>query len=199
MLYGKQVNRRNRRTKNSISVKVGERLAQIRKMLNYTSRQMATRLGITDSGYSRNESGENLPGISSLRVLQKEYDISIDWLFFNKGPMHYKSKHKASTLDNESARLKEEAQRLKKLEQRLHLMEERLKMEAKERAEEEEERLKLEKEALKNQKKGARDFVRLEKAMPDITELLEYMEADPQFRHKLFLDFYSYKKEKADN
>ena len=44
------------------------------------------------AGITKTRSGENFPGPSTLNRLQREYDISMDWLLFNKGPMTYKVK-----------------------------------------------------------------------------------------------------------
>ena len=53
---------------------------------------MARVLGLKSSGYSKNESGDTLPGLTTLNLLQKNFDISIDWLLFNKGAMYFKDK-----------------------------------------------------------------------------------------------------------
>jgi len=55
---------------------------------------MAAHFGITKNGYERNERGETLPGIDTLNRLSKNFDISMDWFLFNKGPMDYKPKSK---------------------------------------------------------------------------------------------------------
>jgi len=71
---------------------VGERLAKVRRQLNYSRQEMARMLGLNHSGYSKNESGETFPGVNTLSLLQKNFDISMDWLIFNKGPMVFKDK-----------------------------------------------------------------------------------------------------------
>jgi len=71
---------------------IGARLRQIRKMLNHTRPDMAVELGINRSSYYKNETGETFPGTNTLYWLQKKYDISMDWLIFNRGPMYYKQK-----------------------------------------------------------------------------------------------------------
>ena len=71
---------------------VGERLAKVRHQLKYSRQEMARVLGLKSSGYSKNESGDTLPGLTTLNLLQKNFDISIDWLLFNKGPMYFKDK-----------------------------------------------------------------------------------------------------------
>ncbi len=71
---------------------VGERLAKVRRHLNYSRPEMARILGLKNSGYSKNESGETFPGVNTLSLLQKNFDISMDWLLFNKGPMVFKDK-----------------------------------------------------------------------------------------------------------
>ncbi len=71
---------------------VGARLRIIRKTLNHTRPDMAVELGLNRSSYYKNETGESFPGTNTLYWLQKKYDISMDWLIFNKGPMYYKQK-----------------------------------------------------------------------------------------------------------
>ncbi|MCP5049776.1 MAG: helix-turn-helix domain-containing protein [bacterium] len=165
---------KNRTTKDTISGAVAGRLVRIRKQLNMTAPEMAARIGISANGYNKNESGVNLPGLAALQMLQKDFDISLDWLYFNKGPMHFKSKLKASEMEAEKEQLNEKAELLK----------------------DQEERLEKEAENLKRRGEGAKKFAELETVMSDITDLLEYMGTDPQLRHKVLLDFYSYKKER---
>ena len=71
---------------------VGERLAKVRRQLNYSRQEMARMLGLKYSGYFKNETGETFPSVSTLSLLQKNFDISMDWLIFNKGPMVFKDK-----------------------------------------------------------------------------------------------------------
>jgi transcriptional regulator with XRE-family HTH domain len=71
---------------------VGERLANVRRRLNYSRQEMARVLGLKSSGYFKNESGETFLSVTTLSRLQKNFDISIDWLLFNKGPMYFKDK-----------------------------------------------------------------------------------------------------------
>ncbi|MCP5052325.1 MAG: helix-turn-helix transcriptional regulator [bacterium] len=161
-------------TKQMISRGAGERLSKVRRRLNYSSPEMAARLGISGNAYNKNELGTNFPSVNTLHILHKEYDVSLDWFFFNKGSMHYQTKVKEGEMELEKKGLKEEGQRLK----------------------EEEKRLEKEAEKIKKMGESAAKFVELEEAMPDITDLLEHMAADPQLGHKVLLDFYTYKKEK---
>ncbi|MCP5105093.1 MAG: hypothetical protein GY950_17020 [bacterium] len=71
---------------------IGARMAIVRKQLNYTRHEMGAILGMRHSGYYKNEAGETFPSANTLFWFQKEYDISMDWLLFNKGPMRFKQK-----------------------------------------------------------------------------------------------------------
>ncbi len=71
---------------------VGQRLRTLRKQLNFSVREMAGRLGIRNTSYYKNESGETVPSMLSLQRLHKDIGISMDWLLFNSGPMYYKTK-----------------------------------------------------------------------------------------------------------
>jgi len=95
----------NRKAKQAIAL----RLYEIRKQAGYSRIEMASRLGITNGGYNKNESGENSPCLDSLRRLSGDFEISMDWFFFNKGPMHYKEKgEREKELEKKVAELEEE-------------------------------------------------------------------------------------------
>jgi transcriptional regulator with XRE-family HTH domain len=71
---------------------IGSRLSQIRKLLKFNRKAMAARLSIGVGGYNKNEYGVTFPNLHTLKVLQKDLDISLDWLIFGKGPMYFKAK-----------------------------------------------------------------------------------------------------------
>ncbi|MCP5054329.1 MAG: helix-turn-helix transcriptional regulator [bacterium] len=71
---------------------VGLKLRNLRRELDFTKKEMAKRCGVDTSTYYRNESGSAFPSARTLRLLCHEYDISMDWLLFNKGPMRFKQK-----------------------------------------------------------------------------------------------------------
>ncbi|MCP5052789.1 MAG: helix-turn-helix transcriptional regulator [bacterium] len=71
---------------------VGGRLKQVRHRLKYGRQEMASVLGLKISGYYKNETNETFPSQRTLYRLQRDYDISMDWLMFNKGPMIFKQK-----------------------------------------------------------------------------------------------------------
>ena len=70
----------------------GRRLRQLRNHFNYSLDEMARKLGLSKSGYFKNEGGSSFPGLKTLDLLQRSYDISMDWLLFNKGPVNYTQK-----------------------------------------------------------------------------------------------------------
>jgi len=71
---------------------VGARLKELRGCLNYSRNEIANRLGITANAFGKNENGNTLPGIPTLRRLSGDLNVSMDWLFFNRGPMVYHEK-----------------------------------------------------------------------------------------------------------
>jgi len=87
----------------------GVRLRKVREQLGCTRPEMAARLGITANGYRKNENGECFPNTQSLFRLFSEYDVSMDWLLFDKGPMHRKEIERLEDLEKEKA----EPERLK--------------------------------------------------------------------------------------
>jgi transcriptional regulator with XRE-family HTH domain len=106
---------------------VAARLKKIRRQIGCDKKEMAARLGVTTSGYYKNEHGETLPSVSSLKRLSDDFNISMDWFFFNKGPMHYEEKAKKEM---------ELEQEVKKLNAELNQERKNLQAECKKRDEE---------------------------------------------------------------
>ena len=71
---------------------IGRRLRKLREQFKFSPNQMAAKLGLSQSGYFKNEHGRRFPGLGTLNFLQGDWDISMDWFIFNKGPVHYKEK-----------------------------------------------------------------------------------------------------------
>ncbi|NIM17322.1 MAG: helix-turn-helix domain-containing protein [Candidatus Aminicenantes bacterium] len=89
---------------------IGRRLRGLRKQLNYSLEEMAGKLGRSKSGYFKNENGITLPSLATMHHLQADLDISMDWLIFNKGPIHYQDKQP------EPQRVEEDEKKTKDLE-----------------------------------------------------------------------------------
>lgn len=70
----------------------GLRLRKVREDLRFSRPEMAARLGIKPVGYYKNENGETFPSLRSLGRLQKDFNISMDWFIFNRGPMYFNEK-----------------------------------------------------------------------------------------------------------
>ena len=81
---------------------IGRRLKKLRNHLGYTPPEMAGRLMIRPNGYYKNEVGLTRLSLVSLDILQTEFGVSMDWLFFEKGPMFYGEKHDSETGMTES-------------------------------------------------------------------------------------------------
>ena len=79
---------------------------------------MAARLEIKIGTYYKNETDETRPGWISLFILQHEYDISVDWLMFNKGPMFMKEKKDMETLPEKVVQPQTEKIQLSETEQK---------------------------------------------------------------------------------
>lgn len=75
-----------------LTKEVAYKMRKFRQSLKLSNSQMAAKLGVERSTYHRNEEGRTLPGISTLLKLGNYYDISLDWLLRNKGPMYCKEK-----------------------------------------------------------------------------------------------------------
>ena len=94
--------------KKKTSREIGLKLMKIREQESWSQTEMAARLGVTASAYHKNEKGENTPCIASLHRLWKDFDISMNWLFFDAGPKFRKdSSRKEQELAIEVERLKQ--------------------------------------------------------------------------------------------
>jgi transcriptional regulator with XRE-family HTH domain len=92
--------------KTNTSHAISLRLKAIREQIGCTPVQMATRLGITPGAYRKYETGKNFPFRNTLKRLADDFNISMDWLFFSKGPMYYKEKgQKEKELEEEVKKL----------------------------------------------------------------------------------------------
>jgi transcriptional regulator with XRE-family HTH domain len=156
------------------------RLQQLRNETGLSIKEMAARLGITGDAYAKNERGLNIPNIETLRRLNQDFDISMDWLLFERGPMLYNEKGKRELelekrveemtaaeagLSNETAALRQEVEDLKS-----QLAEEYQKQ-----------------ELLREEQTNSLEM------NPEVRELLDYMKKDKVFFHRLMLNFEDFK------
>lgn len=63
---------------------LAKRLRQIRMNMDYTQEKFAEILGISLTAYKKIESAENQVTINGLRILERELNISADYLIFGK-------------------------------------------------------------------------------------------------------------------
>ena len=87
--------------KREFSREVGRRLTMVRRQLGYSRPEMAERFGISSNALGKNEHGDSVPNTQTLHRLASDFNISMDWLFFNKGPMYYKEKKSMAELQKE--------------------------------------------------------------------------------------------------
>jgi transcriptional regulator with XRE-family HTH domain len=78
--------------KSSVYRDIGFRVQKVREFLGYSQIKMAKQFGLTANAYRKIEKGDFKPGYHTLQKMAVGYDVSLDWLFFNKGPMIYKEK-----------------------------------------------------------------------------------------------------------
>lgn len=57
-----------------------QRLIELRKAYNYTQREMAEKLGITQPSYIRYENGSSEPDLKKLSLIADIFDVSVDYL-----------------------------------------------------------------------------------------------------------------------
>lgn len=67
---------------------VGRRLKKLRKQTGVSLIDMGKKLELSQSGYSKNENGMTFPKLKTMYRLQVNFDISMDWLLFDRGPVH---------------------------------------------------------------------------------------------------------------
>jgi transcriptional regulator with XRE-family HTH domain len=75
-----------------ISTEIGARLKQIREANRLSIADMARQIGVYRESYARNERGATIPSVISLSNLGYLFDISLDWLIMDKGPMIFTEK-----------------------------------------------------------------------------------------------------------
>ena len=80
------------KNKKQLLLQIGDRLESLRQQLKLSKDDMAAHCGLTANGYAKNERGNTLPGVDTLSRLSKNFDISMDWLLFDRGPIHYAHK-----------------------------------------------------------------------------------------------------------
>ncbi|NIM15965.1 MAG: helix-turn-helix domain-containing protein [Candidatus Aminicenantes bacterium] len=89
----------------------GLRLKKVRELLNFPRKEMARRLDVKNVTYYKNENGETFPGLQTLSRLSNEFDISMDWFLFNKGPVYYKEKGSEAELEKAQEELEMEREK----------------------------------------------------------------------------------------
>jgi transcriptional regulator with XRE-family HTH domain len=151
------------------------KLKKLREQWGYGLKGMAAYLGISREGYSKNENGETFPGTKTLFRLSKDHDISMDWLMFDKGPMHFKEKEKMAVLESKAAELEQELKKERDNVRRLEREKESVEHKNKE----------LEKELAK--KNPAMEI------SPEMKELLEHMQKIPLLYHEVLAGFQEFK------
>ncbi|MCP5052154.1 MAG: helix-turn-helix domain-containing protein [bacterium] len=85
---------------------IGLKLKRVREQFGHPRRKMAAHLGMSDNGYGKNEFGVTSPGLRTLYLLKTDFDISMNWLFFDDGPMHNEDKKRVAQLEKENEELK---------------------------------------------------------------------------------------------
>ncbi len=88
--------------------KLAAKIKAFRLELGLSINDMARRLGISRGGYHYYENGDRYPSTAILRRLLEEYDISLNWLLFDRGPRTCGEAIELERLRGEAARCKAE-------------------------------------------------------------------------------------------
>lgn len=141
----------------------------VRKKLKLSPSQMAGRLRVTPSSYYKAERGEQFFGLVTLKRFSDEFDVSIDWLLYDRGPQYITDKTKIAEMEeiNREMKLSYEAQ-----------------IET------------LNKTIVNEKQKSSTTGGRYNPANnEDVNELLEYFETDSAFFYEMMMFFKKHKKE----
>ena len=155
------------------------KLRKLREHFGFTRKEMAEYFRVNRTAYHKNENGDNLPGLPSLHRLSKDHDISMDWYFFDKGPMVFKDKGNAEQL---LEKLEESQKKLQESEQKTEESAKTIKTLEKE----------LEEERRKNLEVNAQVQAGAD-VKPEIVELLEHMAHIPLLYHEILGYFQRFK------
>ena len=68
----------------TINIKVGERFRKIRRKIGLSQTGLAKKLGISREHINRIENDKSPPSTKLIINLAEDYNISFDWLLFNK-------------------------------------------------------------------------------------------------------------------
>jgi transcriptional regulator with XRE-family HTH domain len=68
---------------------IAHKLRKLREPLKLNHREMAERLRLDKSTYTRYENADNAPSFTTLRKLGTEFGISLDWFVLNRGLKYY--------------------------------------------------------------------------------------------------------------
>lgn len=68
-------------------VTIGKKFVELRRTFGFNQSEMSERLGISRAHFSKMERGHLLPNPKILHLLRTEYNVSLDWLLLDKGPM----------------------------------------------------------------------------------------------------------------
>lgn len=153
------------------------KLRKLREQFGFTRKEMADYFRVNRTTYHKNENGDNLPGLPSLHRLSKDHDISMDWYFFDKGPMVFKDKGKPEELLEKLEEAKKKAVELSKNKETLEK--------------------ELEEACRKNRELAAQVKPAAE-VKPEVEELLEHMAAVPLLYHEILTHFQRFKIENRE-
>ncbi|MCP5047064.1 MAG: helix-turn-helix transcriptional regulator [bacterium] len=76
--------------KNTETNDIGNRLKELREVLQLSRTEIAKKLGIVASTYARYEGGGSIPLFATFTKLASLYDVSLDWLMMGRGEMFHK-------------------------------------------------------------------------------------------------------------
>ena len=172
--------------KREFSRELGRRLRMVRRQLGFSRPELAERFGISPNALGKNEHGDSVPNAQTLHRLASDFDISMDWLFFNKGPMYHKDKKTMEEMEQEISELQKELdparQQIAELKKELDLARQQLAVSEKEKP-------------LEGKEMGT---AAVSQFTPEVRELVEQMKKIPLLHHEILAHFHRFKRENKD-
>ncbi len=101
------------------------RMKRVRQKTGLSQKEMASELHIKHHCYAKYEQGLNLPSYKVLHRITQKYDVTLDWLVFNRGPENYStSRNTAAEKERLQKQVKEQQQAIGDLDELIAFMDE---------------------------------------------------------------------------
>ena len=101
--------------KTKLHMEIGLKLRNLREGLKLRSEDMGRKLGISRTAYGNLENGRSIPGTKTMMRLTQHFNVSLDWLLFDKGTMYLTEKEELLKLREKNKALEAELEKERSL------------------------------------------------------------------------------------